>query len=476
MVQTGVDTNDGGLWADSSLMARLSKCLDNCSVASTSDESSTYDLVQKLTDTLAQEYGESSSSSQSQYSRPYQDEKSYSSDSGERKFNRKLQKNKDNGNDDEKIIYEGGESEEHDRYDKGGRHKRPTSPIVQLPNRPTPYEVWVSKHHLTEEPQPRKIMTKQGLEQLINKLTSSAIEKNRIAQQKQHRDLANELRHLSFQPHLNRKSLELARNNKKLSERQDLLMKAKDEYLMRYREKQLQEEMMDCTFKPNLEGSLASAKALEKGGKSATRSTNDMYIFHRQKLIRLQQRQQLMQSLLARDLTFQPHLNQRSSELVDKMKAEGRISVDHVSKQTISKDKSLNLKLEEGGEGDDKEAVNDEIFTYQPKVNPRTAFYKRKDESVPIHTRLYHDAAKTFSRKQKAKIKMDQCIASFKDKDGIVPTTVVLQKFNSNKKKEKRPIQDDFVHEPTLNVVTYNHRYDDLITKIDPSFGRTIGA
>ena len=35
---------------------------------------------------------------------------------------------------------------------------------------------------------------------------------------------------------------------------------------------------------------------------------------------------------------------------------------------------------------------------------------------------------------------MDQCIASFKDKDGIVPTTVVLQKFNSNKKKEKRPL------------------------------------
>ena len=52
---------------------------------------------------------------------------------------------------------------------------------------------------------------------------------------------------------------------------------------MRYREKQLQEEMIGCTFKPNLEGSLACARALERGGKSTTRSTNDMYIFHRQR-------------------------------------------------------------------------------------------------------------------------------------------------------------------------------------------------
>ena len=90
-------------------------------------------------------------------------------------------------------------------------------------------------------------------------------------------------------------------------------MKAKDEYLMRYREKQLQEEMIGCTFKPNLEGSLASARALERGGKSTTRSTNDMYIFHRQKLIRLQQRQQLMQSLIARDLTGLPSVTHNPS-------------------------------------------------------------------------------------------------------------------------------------------------------------------
>jgi len=313
-------------------------------------------------------------------------------------------------------------------------------------------------------------MTRQGLKHLIDKLTSSAIEKNKIAQQKQHRDLANELRHLSFRPNLNRKSLELAANNKKLSERQDLLMKAKDEYLMRYREKQLQEEMIGCTFKPNLEGSLASVRALERGGKATNRSTNDMYIFHRQKLIRLQQRQQLMQSLIARELTFQPHLNQKSSELVDKMKKEGRISVDDISKQTISKARPNHLNE------DQEETETSDKYTYQPKVNARTAFYQRKDNEIPIHQRLYHDASKTLDRKQKAKLKMDQCIASFKDKDGIVPTTVVLQKYKSDKSNKKAGAQDNYVHEPTLNIVTYNHRYDDLIMNIDTSFGKAFGA
>ena len=97
------------------------------------------------------------------------------------------------------------------------------------------------------------------------------------------------------------------------------------------------------------------------------------------------------------------------------------------------------------------------------------------DESIPIHQRLYHDASKTIDRKQKAKLKMDQCISCFKDKDGIVPTTVVLQKYQK-KKNKKTANQDDYVHEPTLNIVTYNHRYDDLITQIDPSFGRTIAG
>lgn len=153
--------------------------------------------------------------------------------------------------------------EEYDEgKDRGGDGQ--SGPTVQLPNRPTPYEVWTARYEVADAKKETKVMTEEECRHLVEHLHNSEQVKKKIIMRQQHKNLADELRSLSFKPELNDFSKSLSSGVKPLKMRQEKLLKARDDYLMRQRELRLKEEMKDCTFEPDMLSSSKNETILKK--------------------------------------------------------------------------------------------------------------------------------------------------------------------------------------------------------------------
>jgi hypothetical protein len=244
---------------------------------------------------------------------------------------------------------------------------RAVVPHTELPHYPTPWELWKKAHESTAAPREAPILTEDEWENLVERLNGSAKTRQISLMRKQHKHIAKELAGLNFKPRINPLSRDMASENIKLYEGNRLkhVVKSKAEKIAKARHQKQQEEIMDCTFQPNL-----TNKARRKH-----RDVEDLMLYGEIKKQRMQQRRQYIQDLQDRELTFKPHVNRKSAQMVAKMAREGRL-------RPTGGRRGYTGTNEDPGHGED---------TFAPKINKRSKGLKLKGA---VYDRLYESARK----------------------------------------------------------------------------------
>jgi hypothetical protein len=242
---------------------------------------------------------------------------------------------------------------------------RAVVPHTELPHYPTPWELWKKAHESQAAPREAPILTEDEWENLVERLNGSAKTRQISLMRKQHKHIAKELAGLNFKPRINPLSRDMAAENIKLYEGNRLkhVVKSKAEKIAKARHQKQQEEIMDCTFQPNL-----TNKARRKH-----RDVEDLMLYGEIKKQRMHQRRQYIQDLQDRELTFKPHVNRKSAQMVAKMAREGRL-------RPTGGHRGYTGTNEDPGHGED---------TFAPKINKRSKGLKLKGA---VYDRLYESA------------------------------------------------------------------------------------
>lgn len=234
-------------------------------------------------------------------------------------------------------------------------------PHTELPHYPTPWELWKKAHGNTEKPPQAPILTEKEWSRLVKSLNDSSKERQLSLMRKQHKHIAKELAGLNFKPRINPLSREMAAENLRIYEGDRLrhVVDTRAEKLHKARIQLQQEEISKCTFQPNL----------TKKARKVSRNVEDLMMYGEIKRHRMLQRRQYHQDLEDRELTFKPHINQKSLRIVQRMKSRptgGRRGITNTN--------------EDPGHGED---------TFSPKINRRSRGLKQKGK---VFDRLYNSA------------------------------------------------------------------------------------
>ena len=201
-----------------------------------------------------------------------------------------------------------------------------TDPMISLPDRPTPFEVWqarqgkkdASSGQGSKGPSSSKLTSTQ-----VNKMIQKMHMTNRIKHDEtvrvQNEGLKQELAGFEFKPHINKTSKDLAATMKPIAERMPEMVAEKERMLARKREEREKEIMASCAFQPTRIGAKTSDKYLRKMGRSAKARPEDFFAYHEEKLKRNEQRRQIIDSIESRELVFTPQLPESSRRIQENM-------------------------------------------------------------------------------------------------------------------------------------------------------------
>ena len=169
------------------IIARLSRALDTQSVALTDDGASTQDVINKLSQQINDLHEEETGADEVRsLSLPA---------SQDSRLTVLLSTQSEYGYDDEDYY--------DDEYE----------PPVQLPNRPTPFEVWAEKNSVTQTAKPlqSKKLKDHEWDGLVERLHGTKRSKESTIKQQQNQELAEQLRELHFKVNIYLPPLLLAR-------------------------------------------------------------------------------------------------------------------------------------------------------------------------------------------------------------------------------------------------------------------------
>eukprot|EP00949_MAST-11_sp_MAST-11-sp1_P000974 g974.t1 len=248
-------------------------------------------------------------------------------------------------------------------------------PHTELPHYPTPYELWKRAHEVAEEPRPPPVLTEAEWDKLIEKLNDQSKKKQIVRMRQQHKHIAKQLAGLNFKPHINKLSREMAAENLKLYEGDRLkhVVKTKQERIEKARHQLAQDAVAECTFSPDL----------TKKARQFERNVDDLMQYAVTKRMRMMQRRQIQQDLEDRDLTFRPHINRKSTAIVQRMQKQGKL---------------LPTGGRRGYSGTRKDPGHAEE-TFSPKINKRSGSLR---QSGNVYDRLYKQAKKQNMQHQRA--------------------------------------------------------------------------
>ena len=204
----------------------------------------------------------------------------------------------------------------------GGKRRAAASkpPVVSLPDRPTPYEVWHAKH---EGPKSKKVgstkLSSSAMDIMISKMHQSNRLKHDETIRVQNEGLKQELQGFEFKPRINKTSKELAATMKPIAERMPEMVAEKERILTRKREDRDRDEMATCAFQPTRIGAKMSDKYLKKMGRSAKARPEDFFAYQAEKVRRNEQRRQIIDNIEARELIFTPQLPASSRRMHESM-------------------------------------------------------------------------------------------------------------------------------------------------------------
>lgn len=427
---------------DDEILSRLERILENQSISAASDTSSTFDIIQRISQHIT-EIAETHSPN----------------DAGD-----------------------GGYDSEEERYEEGGM--RPDGPAVRSANRPTPYEVWATKHEYNHPPKKPVKLTEKGWDSLVNHLHSSEHVKKKTLMQRQHKEIAEQLKSLPFKPELNANSLKIAQGTVPLPKRQNRILKQRGDYLMKQREQKLKDEMKECSFVPKSDLSAEKNNAwLRKAKKSTERTVDDIMDFHREKLIRRQQMKQLQEELQGRELTFTPQLSRHSAVIVQKMQKEGRLEQNQTTGQTVRHDidvKAINpYKSEYKPEASSTDPGHEEEI-FEPQIESRTFNYVHpiRDPIERFYTQPFQKAKDAHNvniavlNQGLKNVKHAMHEREMKPHDEVKAAWV--EGVQNGKLLGRNRAEEELMKgsDTGLNFVSYKHRYDAILQKVHPTFGK----
>lgn len=270
-------------------------------------------------------------------------------------------------------------------------------------NRPRPVDLWRAAHEVDRAPKEKVIMTQDSWEELVSRLNASGKKKEVSLLQAQHKQLKDQLAGLTFTPHINGKSRELAELNKALPERVSALMRKKKAKLDRIRNEKAERELAGATFKPNLNKPKTPVDGI-------VRRVGHLMQYEIDRRVRAEQRRALIQELEDRELRFQPKINKNSARIVNRLKAEAdSLNASSLTEAgaaaaagspvTASKSakKALVETLAQGRPLGRSFLPGHEQETFQPTINERSRTLHRPGvDDIDVFTRLYvHGAGST---------------------------------------------------------------------------------
>jgi len=288
-------------------------------------------------------------------------------------------------------------------------------------------------------------------------------------------NLAAELQHLQFKPELNKKSRDETKDMKKLVERQDGMIQKKNAELQKQRDAARALEMAECTFKPKLAGAKKGTILLKRAGKSTQgKRADEMLNWEKDKETRRLQRKQIVEEMEEAELSFAPHLNRRSLMLTEKMRKEGKYTVDRATGQTASTPRKLVDKL--GGElASTAKVAGHEEETFKPVINTRSAPRSGKN----VHSRLYEKAVEQQVNKHNEQLEIKKKLLkevpqkkweTEKMTSGGGPASwVQASKTFGGDCKNRSFSQDNMIDDsldPPINVLEYDPKYNFILEKI----------
>jgi hypothetical protein len=202
----------------------------------------------------------------------------------------------------------------------------------------------------------------------------------------QNQGLAAELDGLSFKPHMNSTSLQLASTMKSLQHRLPGMISKRESHLRKRKEEIVKAEMEPCTFTPDRAGAKMSEKYLSRMGRGKA-TPEDFFQYHQEKLKRNDQRKQIIDEIESRELTFKPQSNSRSQKLQERMALKNSVVTDPQSRVTVEVRRQYTGRESTNADAHDSLARTKS----KPTITEKGHSYK-KGSDKPVHERLYQGA------------------------------------------------------------------------------------
>jgi hypothetical protein len=311
---------------------------------------------------------------------------------------------------------------------------------------------------------------------LVSKLHSSNKQKEQTIMARSNANLASELKELNFKPELNRKSISYTKSRTgKLETRQEGMIQKRNNDLEKQRNFQREQEMKECTFEPKLEGKAKGKRYLQRSGNQMG-GVEDMMRWEKEKETRRAQRQQIVEEMEERELSFTPHLNRRSLMLTEKMKRDGKLTFNKDSGQTETTPRAHTERL---GKTMNSVIPGHEEETFQPNICSRAAMFSPKG-GKPVHERLYDHAINQHVTKHNEQLEMKKALlngvpmAKWEQErmsaDGASKWVAdARNKEGTNAQRERNKSRDGMIElsgEAPINVLEYNPKYNFILEKI----------
>eukprot|EP01038_Epipyxis_sp_PR26KG_P004688 gene4688-6584_t len=205
----------------------------------------------------------------------------------------------------------------------------------------TPFEAWKSRQKVVVYKQPPKLTGEQW-DKLVDKMHQSNRTKQSSIMERQNEGLALELGGYQFKPRINKVSLEKCLDNKMqpLLKRMPKMIADKERLLEIERQQRSEQETAECTFTPTRKGAKVSNMYLKRMGRDKA-TPEDFFKYKEEKTIRNELRQQIKAEIEQKELTFKPKLSEKTIQLQQKLKKQGVIDIDPLTRMSVVKHNAL---------------------------------------------------------------------------------------------------------------------------------------
>lgn len=178
---------------------------------------------------------------------------------------------------------------------------------------------------------------------MVSKMHQSNRDKQSAMIKEQNQGLAHELGGYLFKPRINKTSLDLSATMKSLHVRMPEMQAERKKILETKRKENEEMELAQCTFTPRRVNQAVSDHYLKRAGRKKLNPA-DLFKYETEKKKRLELRKQIVEEIQSKELTFRPHIGERSAKLHEKLATKGVLRIDPVTRTAITSPHTMSYR------------------------------------------------------------------------------------------------------------------------------------